>query len=113
MFAANVVAGAMYISCLATDYDGTPAHDGVVEEAALDALTFTGSVTPASACWIWAGAVAEGHEQNQLRRISVPARGHTSGDVAYLRFTLSFRDVEDLLAERGIAVSLTRRTAAG
>jgi phosphoglycolate phosphatase (TIGR01487 family) len=29
----------MYISCLATDYDGTLAHDGVVDEAALDALT--------------------------------------------------------------------------
>jgi putative transposase len=26
----------------------------------------------------------------------------------YLRFTLSFRDVEDLLAERGIAVSCGR-----
>ena len=29
----------MYISCLATDYDGTLVHDGVVEEATLDALT--------------------------------------------------------------------------
>ncbi len=26
----------------------------------------------------------------------------------YLRFTLSLRDVEDLLAERGVAVSYTR-----
>ena len=28
----------MYISCLATDYDGTLAHDGVVDEATVDAL---------------------------------------------------------------------------
>ena len=48
---------------------------------------------------------SRGYEENQLRRISVPARGHTSGDLALLRFTLSFRDVEDLLAERGIAIS--------
>ena len=28
----------MYISCLATDYDGTLAHDGVVDDATADAL---------------------------------------------------------------------------
>jgi len=28
----------MYVSCLATDYDGTLAHDGVVDEAAVNAL---------------------------------------------------------------------------
>ena len=28
-----------------------------------------------------------------------------SGDLLYLRFTLSLRDVEDLLAERGIRIS--------
>ena len=28
----------MYISCLATDYDGTLAHDGIVEDATADAL---------------------------------------------------------------------------
>jgi hypothetical protein len=28
----------MYISCLATDYDGTLAHDGVVDEATTSAL---------------------------------------------------------------------------
>jgi hypothetical protein len=39
--------------------------DGAVDQA--------GFVTPGSACWIWVGAVAEGHEENQLRRISVPA----------------------------------------
>jgi len=32
-FAANGVAGAMYIGYLATDYDGTLAHDGVDDDA--------------------------------------------------------------------------------
>jgi ABC-type microcin C transport system permease subunit YejB len=30
--------GAMYISCLVTDYDGTLAHQGVVDEATTNAL---------------------------------------------------------------------------
>jgi hypothetical protein len=59
-----------------------------------------GFVTPAVACWMYVRAVAEGMRKNHLRRIWVPARGHKSGE-----FTLSFRDIEDLLAERGIAVS--------
>jgi hypothetical protein len=49
---------------------------------AVGETTREGFVTPGSACWIWVGAVAEGHEENQLRRISVPALGHTSGDLA-------------------------------
>jgi hypothetical protein len=32
-----------------------------------------GFVTPRSTCWIWVSAVAEGHEENQLCWISVPA----------------------------------------
>jgi hypothetical protein len=43
--------------------------------------------------------------ENQLRRLSLPACDHSAGDLAVFRFTLSFRDVEDLLAERGITVS--------
>ena len=31
----------------------------------------------------------------------------------YLRFTLSYRDVEELLAERGLDISLRNRTALG
>jgi hydroxymethylpyrimidine pyrophosphatase-like HAD family hydrolase len=30
--------GPMYISCLATDYDGTLAHDGIVDDATAGAL---------------------------------------------------------------------------
>jgi hypothetical protein len=35
----------------------------------------------------------------------VSARDHPAHGVALLRFTLSYRDVEDLLAERGLDVS--------
>ena len=44
-------------------------------------------------------------EENQLRRIPVPPEIIHQAIWLYLRFTLSFRDVEDLLAERGLAVS--------
>ena len=65
-----------------------------------------GIVTAAAACWRFECGIAKEHDENQLLRISVPAGDHTSGDIwLYLRFTLSFCDVEDLLAERGIAVS--------
>jgi putative transposase len=52
-----------------------------------------------------AGALAKRNDEDQLRGISVPAEGIDQAIWLYLRFTLSFRDVEDLLAERGIAVS--------
>jgi hypothetical protein len=45
---------------------------------------------------------SQGDEENQLSRLPLSARDHPAGD---LRFTLSLRDVEDLLAERGIMVS--------
>ena len=37
-FAGKKRRGSMYISCLAADYDGTLAHDGIVEDATADAL---------------------------------------------------------------------------
>ena len=43
-------------------------------------------------------------EENQLQRVSFPAIIHQAIWL-YLRFTLSLRDVEELLAERGVAVS--------
>jgi hypothetical protein len=49
--------------------------------------------------------VAEEHDENQLLRISVPSWIIHQAIWLYLRFTLSFRDVEDLLAQRGIAIS--------
>jgi hypothetical protein len=35
--------------------------------------TLDGFVTPASGCWTLEGALAKGHEEDQLRGISVPA----------------------------------------
>lgn len=37
-FAGKTLRGSMYISCLATDYDGTLAHDGLVDDATAEAL---------------------------------------------------------------------------
>jgi hypothetical protein len=48
---------------------------------------------------------SQGSEENQLQRVSVPARDHSVGALALPPVRVSFRDVEDLLAERGIAVS--------
>jgi hypothetical protein len=36
---------------------------------------------------------------------SLPARDHPARDLALSRFTLSYRDVEELLAERGLDIS--------
>jgi len=44
--------------------------------------TRDGISTALAACWSFECGVAEGHEENQLFRISVPARGPTPGDLA-------------------------------
>jgi hypothetical protein len=56
-------------------------------------------------CHLVCGLVAEGHDENQLLRMSVPSGDDSQAVWLYLRFTLSLRDVEDLLAERGIVIS--------
>jgi hypothetical protein len=43
------------------------------------------------------------NDETQLQGLSVPAEIIHQVIWLYFRFTLSFRDVEDLLAERGIA----------
>src|SRR5471032_862568 len=60
---------------------------------------------PLRTCDLFGGSVAKG-----MRKISYSGYRFPPGIIQqavwlYLRFTLSFRDVEDLLAERGIAVS--------
>ena len=44
-------------------------------------------------------------DQDQLPRIPLPPEIIQHAIWLYVRFTLSFRDIEDLLAERGIMVS--------
>jgi hypothetical protein len=58
-------------------------------------------------------ASADGHAESQLFRISVPAEIIHQASWLYLRFTLSFRDAEDLLAERGIGNFRTKESDAG
>jgi DDE domain len=49
---------------------------------------------------------SHGNEENQLSRLPLSAKDQIQQAIwLCLRFTLSFRDVEDLLAERGIMVS--------
>ena len=47
---------------------------------------------------------SQGDEENQLSRLPLSAEIIQQAIWLYLRFTLSLRDVEDLLAERGIMV---------
>ena len=50
-------------------------------------------------------ALASGDETDLLSLPPLPAPDHRTRHRLYCRFTLSFRDVEDLLAERGLDVS--------
>src|SRR5271155_4355172 len=69
------------------------------------AMTGEGFVTPAVACWMYVRAVAEGMRKISYAGYRFPPEVIHQAIWLYLRFTLSFRDVEDLLAERGIAIS--------
>ena len=54
---------------------------------------------------MYVGAVAEGMRKITYAGYRFPPEVIDHAIWLYLRFTLSFRDVEDLLTERGIAVS--------
>src|SRR5471030_1057057 len=64
-----------------------------------------GIVTAPRACGPPGGPVAKGMKKISYSRYRFPPEIIQQAIWLYLRFTLSFRDVEDLLAERGIAVS--------
>jgi putative transposase len=64
-----------------------------------------GIVTPLRACGPAGGSVAEGMKRISYRGYCFPPEIIRQAIWLYLRFTLSLRDVEDLLAERGIMVS--------
>ena len=69
------------------------------------ALAHEGLVTPLRACGPAGGSVATGMKKISYRGYRFPPEIIQQAIWLYLRFTLSFRDVEDLLAERGIMVS--------
>ena len=76
-----------------------------VRRAEIAGIRQQGFVTPGPGCRIPEGAIAGCYEENQLCGLPVPAEIIRQAIWLYLRFTLSLRDVEDLLAERGVAVS--------
>ena len=71
--------------------------------ALLNALR--GIVTPRRACGPSSHPVASGMEKISYAGYRFPPEIIRQAIWLYLRFTLSLRDVEDLLAERGVAVS--------
>ena len=64
-----------------------------------------GIVTPLGACGPAGGPVAKGMKKISYRGYRFPPEIIQQAIWLYLRFTLSLRDVEDVLAERGIMVS--------
>ena len=62
-------------------------------------------VTPIRACGLAGGQVARGMKKISYKGYRFPLEIIQQAIWLYVRFTLSFRDVEDLLAERGIMVS--------
>jgi hypothetical protein len=65
----------------------------------------TGVVTPFRACRPAGGWVAKAMRKINYDGYRFPPEIIQQAIWLYLRFTLSFRDVEDLLAERGVMVS--------
>ena len=64
-----------------------------------------GVVTAIRACCLACGSLAKGMNKISYKGYRFPPEIIQQAIWLYLRFTLSFRDVEDLLAERGIMVS--------
>jgi putative transposase len=64
-----------------------------------------GVVTAFRACGLSGGPVAKGMKKISYKGYRFPPEIIQQSIWLYFRFTLSFRDVEDLLAERGITVS--------
>jgi hypothetical protein len=64
-----------------------------------------GIVTAIRACGVAGSKVAKGMTKISYKGYRFPPEIIQQAIWLYVRFTLSFRDVEDLLAERGIMVS--------
>src|SRR5271170_6528401 len=68
-------------------------------------MSLVGFVTPPWPCRVSVGSVASSMTEIGYSGYRFPPEIIHQSIWLYLRFTLSFRDVEDLLAERGISVS--------
>ena len=69
------------------------------------AICYFGFVTPIRACGLAGVSLARGMKKISYKGYRLPSEIIQQAIWLYLRFTLSFRDVEDLLAECGIMVS--------
>lgn len=68
-------------------------------------------VTATRACGLAGSSVAKGMKKISCKGYRFPAEIIQQAIWLYLRFTLSFRDVEDFVAECGITVSYETATA--
>src|SRR6202011_3992142 len=68
-------------------------------------LGLDGLVTPIRACGLAGGQVARGMKKISYKGYRFPLEVIQQAIWIYVRYTLSIRDVKDLLAERGIMVS--------
>ena len=64
-----------------------------------------GFVTLFGACDLLVLPIAIDHGEDKLQRLPLSSRDHPTGDLAVSSVLPGFRDVEDLLAERGVMVS--------
>ena len=79
-----------------------------------DLIAAYGVVTPFRTCDRSGGSIANAMQKISYAGYRFPPEILRQAIWLYLRFTLSFRDVEDLLAERGIGLwSRTRPFGAG
>jgi hypothetical protein len=78
--------------------------EGLPEALLMICSSSAGLVTSLRACGPAGGSVATGMKKISYRGYRFPPGIIQQAIWLYLRFTLSFRDVEDLLAERGISL---------
>jgi putative transposase len=82
-----------------------PSEEGAINGAIIAGNPPNGIVTAVRACGPPGSSVAKGMTKISYSGYRFPPEIIQQAIWLYLRFTLSFRDVEDLLAERGIMVS--------
>jgi NAD(P)-dependent dehydrogenase (short-subunit alcohol dehydrogenase family) len=71
---------AIFVDCNAVNVETVLRISSIIEPTG--ASFVDGIVTALAACWRFERGVAEGHDENQLFRISVPSRDHSPGDLA-------------------------------
>jgi hypothetical protein len=77
----------------------------VIDRSTAGKIAIGGIVTAVLACGLRGGSVAKLMMKISYKGYRFPPEIIQQAIWLYVRFTLSFRDVEDLLAERGIMVS--------